>query len=562
MSAQLADKKTVVQMPVREGAEIFDRVACAFAACTSREIRSTICGVLTELAIACEAQAAILIERGVILFHIHTSPLKEGVSNTDPAEAWIRMVATPSNSAESSGLEHVEDWMGLGGTVLAHPFSSAEGNSVLALRWDAANSKGITVTPGLEQVTEIMCRIGPVIQAALQREDLAEERRTLLRRLSESQHLDIASATAVALAHNLNNILAAMLGHTEVALEALRGQPRGYGAVISIRNATERAAELIEGILGFGQRDIPPEPVAMTRLVTETVELIGPAIPDRITLLYDEEADAPEAFVFGHAAELQQILLNLLRNAVQATPGIGRVTVDLSQRRGNEHLTMLMGALTDRPYIVLAVHDNGIGIDPELRATIFRPFYTTRPAGTGLGLSAVADVVAEHEGAIRILSSSSPGSTFEIWLPQCGPNASGPGLMRGQGQPVVLVAPFSIRERFEDIVAALGYEPDGYEKIEDALDALLTISYPPHALLLCTSSADLEECIVAAERFQGLPQSIPMTIALPGRMAPTPLGRIAGRQTWVAGSDNHTAIAACMRLMADAANLSFEGATT
>jgi len=559
MTAQLGDKKTVVQTPARECAEIFDRVACAFAACTSREIRTTICNVLSELAVTCGAQAAILIEHGAVLFH---TPSRRGAGSNDPDEAWVRSITTAPASIEASGLLHGEDWLGLGGKVLAHPLSFADGGSVLALRWDATSNKGKNVTSVPEQVTEMMCRIGPVIQAALQREDLAEERRTLLRRLSESQHLDIASATAVALAHNLNNILAAMLGHTEVALEALRGQPRGYGAVISIRNATERAAELIEGILGFGQRDIPSEPVAMMRLVAETMELIGPAIPDRVTLLYDKAADAPEAFVFGHAAELQQILLNLLRNAVQATPGEGRVTVDLSQRRGDERLTMLIGALTDRPYIVLAVHDNGIGIDPELRATVFRPFYTTRPAGTGLGLSAVADVVAEHEGAIRILSSSSPGSTFEIWLPRCGPNARGSGLMRGHGQPVVLVAPFSIRERFEDIVAALGYEPDGYEKIDDALEVLQAAPYPPHALLLCTSSADLEECIVAAERFQGLSQSIPMTIALPGRMAPIPLGRIAGRQTWVAGADNHNAIAACMRLMADAANLSFEGATT
>lgn len=553
----------------RDDVEILDRAACAFAACTSREIRSTIYRVLTELASACGAQAAILIERGFVLFHIPvTPPAGPEEAPVDPDEAWVGVVTARRVSDDASQVVYVHDWTGLGGKVLAHPFGYGEEGSVLALRWDAPErgEMGGAAQHISGRVTEMVRRVGAVIGSALQREDLAEERRTLLRRLSESQNLDIASATAVALAHNLNNILAAMLGHTEIALEALRNQPRGYSAVMSIRNASERAAELIESILGFGQRDIPSERISMTRLAAETIELMRPAIPERITLSYDDAiedaADDGGAFVFGRAAELQQILLNLLRNATQAIPGEGNVTVSLSQRDGDERLKMQIGALTDRPYIVLAVADDGIGIDPELRATVFRPFYTTRPAGTGLGLSAVADLVAENAGAIRILSSGGRGATFEIWLPLSEPDTRGLDMVRGDGQPVVLVAPDLMRARFEDIIAALGYEPESYGEIEDALDAVLSVFSPPHALLLCTSNVDLDTCIIAAERFCRVSRDVPMTIAVPGRMSPTPLGRIAGRQTWLAGSDNNNAIAACMRLMADVAGHSNEGVTT
>ncbi|GBQ67035.1 hypothetical protein AA103196_1580 [Ameyamaea chiangmaiensis NBRC 103196] len=538
---------------------IFDRVACAFASCTSHDIRSTIGHVLTEIATACGAQSAVLMERGTTLFHIAVNA-PPGHAAVGPDDAWLRGV---TGGCVPASIVPAQDWEDRGGTVLVHPFSSGESGSVLALRWDAPGPRcgEGPVEQDAGRVTEMIRRIGTVIEASLQREDLAEERRALLRRLSESQNLDIASATAVALAHNLNNILAAMLGHTEVALEALRNLPRGYDAVIAIRNASERAAELIESILGFGQRDVPPAPVSMARLAAETLELIRPAVPDRITLSCDDATGGQQTLVFGRAAELQQVLFNLLRNAVQATPGEGQVALSLTQRQGDERLTMQLGALTTRPYVVVAVRDDGIGIEPELRATIFRPFYTTRPAGTGLGLSAVADIVGEHEGAIRVFSSGRSGTTFEIWFPQSGPNAQDLVLARGVGQPVVLVAPLSIREHFEDIIAALGYEPDGYETIEEALETLLATPYPPHALVLCTSSGDLDRCIVAAERFRVVTRSVPMTIAVPGRMSATPLGRIAGRQTWLAGADNNSAIAACMRLMADAGHVSTRGAT-
>ncbi|GBR35603.1 hypothetical protein AA101099_0088 [Neoasaia chiangmaiensis NBRC 101099] len=402
-------------------------------------------------------------------------------------------------------------------------------------------------------------RIGKLIAAAMKRENAAEERRILLRRLSESQKLDVAGTTAVAMAHNLNNVLAAMLGQTEVALDALRNQPRGYNAVMAIRNASERAAELIESILGFGQRDITSAPISMSRLTNETLELLRPAIPERITITFEDRGD--EERVHGRATELQQVILNLLRNGMQAIPDRGRIVLRIEVREGHGRLAMQIGALEERPYLVVEVKDTGVGIDPASHATIFRPFHTTRPAGTGLGLSTVADIVSDHNGAIRIVDPPEGGTTFEVWLPISREIEGRPALENGTGQPVLIVARDAVRERFEDIVAALNYEPEGYASIDAALGAIAYDPLRPCAIMLCTERADLDGCIVMAERFRSLPGALPLTILMPGRMSATPLGQIAGRPMWLAGSENNSAIAACMRLMADAAVLTPQGAT-
>ncbi|GAJ30067.1 ATP-binding protein [Acidomonas methanolica] len=548
-----------------------DGVACAFAACTSREIRPTIRHALLELAKACGAQDVVLLARchGLLL---HVSPGAGDAMPLPPESCWVREVWASHRAAGPDDLHDLPDWAGAGGVVLARCLDHDRGceqeesrAAMLVLRWTGrAAGDGErpfrevdgAIPPGTATLTR---RIGALIASALRREDHAEERRALLRRLSERQNLDIASTTAVALAHNLNNVLAAMLGQTQIALDALRDQPRGYGAVMSIRNASERAAELIESILGFGQRDVPEEPVSMGRLAAETIELIRPAIPERIILLFEEREG--DIVVHGRAAELQQILLNLLRNAAQAIGGDGRITTRIERRAGQPRLPMQIGALTDRSYMVLSVEDDGIGIDPALRAAIFRPFYTTRPAGSGLGLSAVADIVGAHDGAVRSLAAEQGGSVFEIWLPlgAADPRASSPS--RGDGQCVVVVAPDAVRERFEDIVAALGYEPDGFGDVDAALDVLADDPCRCLAILLCTSGTDLDGCIVMAERFRLVPRAVPLTIAVPGRMPATLLGSIANRPTWLAGADNNSAIAACMGFMIDAADHSCEGAT-
>lgn len=519
-----------------------ERIACAFAGCTSRQIRDTIQYALAELANASGACAAILLsaDQAPILGYAPprppARPADRAQENSEddtlgdfaqhtPDRNWLDAANHLRTTLSVDDLIPLSDWVlprslepsrrGIIKACIAPP-------ALIALRWET-DADGTSAAPmeGLQtaEIVTLLRRACAIIVAAQQREDMAEERRVLLRRLSERQSLDIASTTAMALAHNLNNVLAAMLGQTEIAIDSVRHQPRGLNAVMSIRNATERAAELIEGILGFGQHDIPSRAVTMSQLCAETLSLIRPAIPEAITLSLDDQSHAAQ--VHGRMAELQQILFNLVRNAAQAIPDRGEITLRTTIRDGDPRRVMQIGALTARAYVVVCVQDTGIGIDPKLYATIFRPFHTTKPAGTGLGLATVADIVDAHDGAIALSRPAQPrsqdayqgpGTIFEVWLPLCTKDTRSFGMMRGDGEPVLLVAPESNRERFEDIVAALGYEPESQNGIDTALATLARDPHAPEAILLCVEDADLNGGLIAAERFHPAPRPLRLAV--------------------------------------------------
>ena len=135
------------------------------------------------------------------------------------------------------------------------------------------------------------------------------------------------------------------------------------------------------------------------------------------------------------------------------------------------------GELEPGRYVRLAVSDTGRGFDEVVAGQLFEPFFTTRSAGTGLGLATVREIVRDHDGAMNVESRLGRGSRFEVWLPaspagrETGTNPG--GRLLGRGETVLVVE--GERERLlrhEEMLAALGYEPVGFERPADAIDAL------------------------------------------------------------------------------------------
>jgi CheY-like chemotaxis protein len=137
-------------------------------------------------------------------------------------------------------------------------------------------------------------------------------------------------------------------------------------------------------------------------------------------------------------------------------------------------LLMSHGELTLGRYVCLAVEDNGRGFDEVVGRRLFEPFFTTRLAGTGLGLATVREIVRDHDGAMNVQSKPGHGSRFEVWLPAATADSTadvGPALLPlGRGETVLVVD--SERERLlrdEEMLAALGYEPVGFEQPAEAI---------------------------------------------------------------------------------------------
>jgi CheY-like chemotaxis protein len=180
--------------------------------------------------------------------------------------------------------------------------------------------------------------------------------------------------------------------------------------------------------------------------------------------------------VAGEPAQLQQIILNLCNNAAQAMDGSGTIRVTAEQKTVTAWHPLSHGELAPGRYICVAVIDSGRGFDEGIARRLFEPFFTTRGAGTGLGLATVREIVRDFDGAMNVQSKPGGGSRFEAWLPAAkadGTDAVGPAkLPLGRGETVLVVE--TDRDRLlrdEEMLAALGYEPVGFEHPGDAIAA-------------------------------------------------------------------------------------------
>jgi signal transduction histidine kinase len=311
------------------------------------------------------------------------------------------------------------------------------------------------------------------------REHLLQERERLETNLQHARRMETVGAFASGIAHNFNNIVGAILGHTEMAEGQLVFDSRPARNLKEIRRAGERARDLVDQILAFGRRrDVQRRPISMKGLMAETSALLDVSLPPRIELAIGEVPET--AVISGQRAQLQQVLLNLCHNAAQAIDQVGRVEIETEVHKITGPRSLTHGDLRPGRYVRTAVSDAGRGIDETTLEHIFEPFFTTRRAGTGLGLATVREIVREHGGAMNVWSEPGVGSCFEVWLPCIAVTAPPPhnemsNLRLGNGQTVLVVDDASERLlASEEMLAALGYEPVGFTYAADALAACRT----------------------------------------------------------------------------------------
>jgi signal transduction histidine kinase/FixJ family two-component response regulator len=311
---------------------------------------------------------------------------------------------------------------------------------------------------------------------ALRRNHFEQERGRLEQRLQQSRRMETVGALTSGIAHNFNNIIAAILGYAEIAEAQVVSDSRPAQSIAEIRRAGERARDLIEQILAFGRRrETRRQPVCLRSLLAETASLLEVSLPSGIKLAVDEGSQP--AIIVGERAQLQQVILNLCNNAAQAMGGSGRIELETKIHQIERTRPLSHGDLPPGRYVCIAVSDSGRGMDEAIISRIFEPFFTTRVAGNGLGLATVIEIVRVHRGAMNVRSAPGVGSRFEAWLPCTFTDAPAawtetPVLPLGRGETVLVVDEERDQLlRDEEILAALGYEPVGFTRSEDALMA-------------------------------------------------------------------------------------------
>jgi signal transduction histidine kinase/ActR/RegA family two-component response regulator len=299
-------------------------------------------------------------------------------------------------------------------------------------------------------------------------------------RLRQAQRLEAIGTVAGGIAHEFNNILGAVLGYGEMALAALRKNSRAHHHVLQIMKAGKRAQDVIDQIFAFScRRSRQRRPMRAQPTIAEAIELLRTSFPPTLNIEMHLRADS--AMVLSNPAELRQVVTNLCTNAAEAMDFRGSVAISLSIVEVDGCLPLSHGTLPAGRYIRFAVKDTGRGIGAAAMDRIFEPFFTTKSAadGTGLGLSTVHGIVMQQGGAMNVESRPGRGTTFEAYFPQIEgelveadptPDAQA---RRGHGETILFVDnEKQLVLLGEEMLAALGYEPVGFDTCSAALAAL------------------------------------------------------------------------------------------
>lgn len=252
------------------------------------------------------------------------------------------------------------------------------------------------------------------------RHQLEENRRRLNERLTQMHKMESLGMLASGIAHDFNNVLTAIIGHAELIDMTLPTNASVQISTKSIRHAAMRAAGLTRQIMAYaGKGEFASQVLDLNHLLDDMIPLLQTSLSKKATLEIRFAPDLP--LVLGDATQLWQVTMNLLINASDAlAETTGRIT--LATRRLEACESDLTGALSGAPlsvglYAVLEVIDTGKGMDSAVCARIFDPFFSTKAAGRGLGLSAVLGIVQAHNGGITVESTPGCGTTFRIFLP-------------------------------------------------------------------------------------------------------------------------------------------------
>jgi two-component system, cell cycle sensor histidine kinase and response regulator CckA len=238
--------------------------------------------------------------------------------------------------------------------------------------------------------------------------------------LLHAEKLKSLGVLAGGIAHDVNNLLLAVLGHASIARAQLPPGSCAEESLAAIEVGARRCADLANQMLAYaGRGEADLRPVDANEQARELDRLLRASVPRRVELRFDLGEHLPP--VLADPAQLRQVLLNLIMNgadAVGSEPGAVTLTTRRRTVGDREEVICVLGdPIEAGEYVELRVDDTGAGMDEETQRRIFEPFFTTKQSGHGLGLAAAAGIVRSHHGAIELRSRPGEGSSFRILLP-------------------------------------------------------------------------------------------------------------------------------------------------
>jgi two-component system, cell cycle sensor histidine kinase and response regulator CckA len=237
--------------------------------------------------------------------------------------------------------------------------------------------------------------------------------------LLQSQKMEAIGSLAGGVAHDFNNLLNVINGYSELVLESLDEESHIRKDIEHIWEAGRRAASLTSQLLAFSRKQIlQPVILDLNMVISQMSSILGRLIGEDIDLVTNSPHDI--GMIHADPAKIEQVILNLAVNARDALPQGGKLTIETANVDFEEDYIKGHSMAKAGSYVMLAISDNGIGMDAETQARIFEPFFTTKKKGkgTGLGLATVYGIVKQSSGFIWVYSEFGKGTTIKIYFPR------------------------------------------------------------------------------------------------------------------------------------------------
>ena len=327
-------------------------------------------------------------------------------------------------------------------------------------------------------ISPVLDTSGKILNYVAVKRDISESLKVEAQ-LLQAQKMESIGRLAGGVAHDYNNMLSVILGFSELALEKLDPDDPLHEDLSEIHSAAVRSTEITRQLLAFArQQTIAPVVLDLNEAVESMLKMLRRLIGEDIDLAWLPEADLWP--VMMDPSQVDQLLANLCVNARDAIEGVGRITIETHTAAFDAAYCSDHPGFVPGDYVLLAVSDNGCGMDRNTVDKIFEPFFTTKEVGqgTGLGLAMVYGIVKQNNGFINVYSEPGKGSTFKIYLarhtaPAVVSSSKVPeGYHVGNGEKILVVEDeIPILKFAERVLKELGY-------------SVLTAKNPNQALLM------------------------------------------------------------------------------
>jgi len=252
-----------------------------------------------------------------------------------------------------------------------------------------------------------------------ERKQAEAEREKLQNQLHQARKMESVGRLAGGVAHDFNNMLGVILGHTELALLKMDEDNELVSDLNEIQKAAQRSVNITKQLLAFARKQtISPKKIDLNYTVESMLNMLRRLIGEDIDLVWQPASQLWP--VKMDPSQIDQILVNLCVNARDSISGVGKLTIQTGKKTFDEAYCKEHPGFITGDFVLLAVSDNGCGMDKDTLDNLFEPFFTTKDVGkgTGLGLATIYGIVNQNNGSINVYSEPNQGSTFKIYLPR------------------------------------------------------------------------------------------------------------------------------------------------